>query len=1070
MQNYKLEGNSYIIEQYDRVAAFSSFLPGLAGIKGIPVWVFYTNRGQGINSFGINNKDQAIMEFNPANTAYENTTLKGFRTFIKKDDYYYEAFSDYSKDTKRTMSIKQNSVQICEVNEKAELEIIVTYYVLPNESIGGLVRNVVVKILSETESNIEILDGMPKIIPYGVKNEEYKNVSNLLKSWSDVKNTENLVPYYTMIPASDEAEAVNQIEGGYFYASILNGEKLPVIYDTDVIFDYDTSLKSPICFLEEGLDSVVNKVQYPTNKIPCGFTPIKQTLKSNEILEFNSCIGFAGSVNLLNEKIEKFMEQNFFTTKKQEAEELIEEFLNDVKTSTASNVFDKYISQCYLDNFLRGGYAYTFNNEENKSVIHLFSRKHGDPERDYNFFSIAGEYYSQGNGNFRDVCQNRRSDVFFNKDIEDFNVKNFFSLIQADGFNPLEIRPSTFTIKEDKFEEAKKLLEKALKENADVIENVIKTNFTPGQISNTIAKCGIEIFVDEDKFIEDIMNISETHLEAGFGEGYWSDHWNYLIDLVENYLMIYPDKEKDLLFNNNTYRYYSSVEKVMPRSKTFVLNNDKVRKYGALSFDNEKAQLEGFNTKGTNWLKTLNGEIIETSLFTKMVVLAVNKFSLLDPYGMGIQMDGGRPGWNDAMNGLPGLFGSGMPETLELVRLISFMIDKLEVYKNTNKEIELPKEIVEFMNKLNKLVISSLENKLTDYEYWDKTSSEREEYIELTRLHLSGEDTKIQTTELLDLLKNYLSKLQQGCNKAFEYGKGIMPTYLTYSAVDYEIIKDENGEIVRSHYGNLPTVKVKEFKLEMLPSFLEGPCKALLTLDKEIAKSMHEKIKNTDIYDEKLKMFKTSGSLENVSLENGRIRAFTPGWLERESIFLHMEYKYFLNLLKAGLYDEYYTSIKDALIPFLDPKIYGRSVLENSSFIASSVNPDPNTHGRGYVARLSGSTIEMLSMWITMFVGNEGGFKYKNEELEFKFAPILPTWLFDDNKEASFTLLSKTKVTYHNESMKNTYGKDSVKVSKLIYEVDGICKEVDLDTIKGQHAHSLREGKIEWIKAILTDF
>ena len=31
------------------------------------------------------------------------------------------------------------------------------------------------------------------------------------------------------------------------------------------------------------------------------------------------------------------------------------------------------------------------------------------------------------------------------------------------------------------------------------------------------------------------------------------------------------------------------------------------------------------------------------------------KFSTLDPYGMGVEMEGGKPGWNDAMNGLPGI-------------------------------------------------------------------------------------------------------------------------------------------------------------------------------------------------------------------------------------------------------------------------------------------------------------------------------------------------------------------------------------------------------------------------------
>ena len=79
MGNYTLSGEKFIIEDYTRMPAFSSFLPGLAGVRGIPVWSFYTNRGQGINSFGIHHKGNAMMEFNPANTAYENTPLKGDR-------------------------------------------------------------------------------------------------------------------------------------------------------------------------------------------------------------------------------------------------------------------------------------------------------------------------------------------------------------------------------------------------------------------------------------------------------------------------------------------------------------------------------------------------------------------------------------------------------------------------------------------------------------------------------------------------------------------------------------------------------------------------------------------------------------------------------------------------------------------------------------------------------------------------------------------------------------------------------------------------------------------------------
>ena len=40
---------------------------------------------------------------------------------------------------------------------------------------------------------------------------------------------------------------------------------------------------------------------------------------------------------------------------------------------------------------------------------------------------------------------------------------------------------------------------------------------------------------------------------------------------------------------------------------------------------------------------------------------------------MGVEMEGGKPGWNDAMNGLPGLFGSSMPETFETLRILKFL-------------------------------------------------------------------------------------------------------------------------------------------------------------------------------------------------------------------------------------------------------------------------------------------------------------------------------------------------------------------------------------------------------------
>lgn len=51
--DYYLKDDTFVIEHYDRQKAFASFLPGIAGVDGIPMWVFYNNRGQGIAGFGI---------------------------------------------------------------------------------------------------------------------------------------------------------------------------------------------------------------------------------------------------------------------------------------------------------------------------------------------------------------------------------------------------------------------------------------------------------------------------------------------------------------------------------------------------------------------------------------------------------------------------------------------------------------------------------------------------------------------------------------------------------------------------------------------------------------------------------------------------------------------------------------------------------------------------------------------------------------------------------------------------------------------------------------------------------
>jgi hypothetical protein len=1051
------ENNEFVIEDYDKAKTFASFLPGIAGLDGIPMWSFYVNRGQGMGSFGVKDKDNTIMEFFPANVMYKNIEHQGFRTFIKYQGKIHEIFSSLSQDKyKRRMIIEKNLFKIEEINESLNIKVKVSYFTMPRESFAAIVRRVEIENLDGIEKEIEMLDGLTQILPVGVKNSEYRAMANLSRAWFDVCNLENNVPYYKVRATTGDCEEVGEVSKGNFYLSFSSQSKKLVkpIIDMDLIFGSNTSLTFPEGF-KASLEEIYNKKQVVENKASGGFSGVQTVLKNN----FKLCtlIGHISNVELINEIISEFSFE-YIAKKEKEAREIVDEIVEDTLTKTSNHLFDKYVQQCYLDNILRGGYPLIFNNGDENQVYHVYSRKHGDLEREYNFFSLEPAYYSQGNGNFRDVNQNRRNDVFFKPEVESFNVKQFMNLIQLDGHNPLSVKGSTF-----------KLKEKGLKEILDLIINdkdgifkILKDKFTPGSFITYIVDNKVELKVSKEELLKRILKLSNQDFEAAFGEGYWTDHFTYNMDLVDSYLEIYPDRIEEFMFEDHSYRFFDSPVRILKREEKHIIITGKVRQYGAIQVDEEKCNKLNININDTNWSKTNYGlgEIYKTSLYVKLISLALNKFVTLDPYGMGIEMEAGKPGWNDAMNGLPGIFASGINETAELKRIVDFVI---EVSSEFHKEVMLPIEISELLKETLITLDGYFNNNLNDFNYWDKTSTNRENYRDKIRFGIVGQEEELTTKDILLIFEKFNIKINEGLERALEYGRGIYPTYMCYEAVNYEILEGEISPI--NGYQN---VKVTEFEVKTLPLFLEGPARILKGMkDKKKAEELYNAIKKSNIYDNKLKMYKTSEPIDAMSNEIGRARAFTAGWLERESIFMHMEYKYLLALLKSGLYKQYYEDIITTLVPFLNPEVYGRSILENSSFIASSVNPDPSTHGRGYVARLSGSTAEMLSIWFIMMAG-EKVFSYRNKELILTLSPILPGWLFSKDGEVTFKFLGKTNVTYHNPKKINTYGADGVKVNEIrITKADGEVLLISGSEISGENAKSIRFGKVNLIEVFL---
>ncbi|MGW8226906.1 MAG: cellobiose phosphorylase, partial [Anaerolineales bacterium] len=504
-------------------------------------------------------------------------------------------------------------------------------------------------------------------------------------------------------------------------------------------------------------------------------------------------------------------------------------------------------------------------------------------------------------------------------------------------------------------------------------------------------------------------------------------------------------------------------------SEKYVRVDDRVRQYGALGVDEEKAALISSRREAPNVVRSErgNGEIFLSTLFEKLTLIAVLKFTSMDPEGMGIEMEAGRPGWYDALNGLPGLLGSSLPETFELQRLLGFMQNSLLEY---NAPINLPQEVADLLRKTMEL-LKTYHNRSDperDFIVWDATTSEREMYREQVRFGFSGNRETISHGELLDCIRLMREKIGAGIERALSIDSNPLPTYFYYEVVDYDDVLDVHNHQQLDDKGR-PFVRAKRFRRHTLPSFLESPARLLkIIADRQEADRLHMRVMDSPLYDQPLGMFRICSSLAGETHEIGRARAFTPGWLENESIWTHMSFKYLLAMLEAGLYGEFFTHFWKALPPNMDPQVYGRSTLENCSFIVSSAHPDKSLHGAGFVARLSGVAAEFLSIWQIMMAG-KNPFYCRDDQLFLSFKPVLPGWLFTESGTVSFTFLGQTTITYHNPERIDTYQPGMGQHQVVLHMADEQKVTIEKDVIAPPYAKMVRAGQVRSIDIFLGE-
>jgi hypothetical protein len=429
---------------------------------------------------------------------------------------------------------------------------------------------------------------------------------------------------------------------------------------------------------------------------------------------------------------------------------------------------------------------------------------------------------------------------------------------------------------------------------------------------------------------------------------------------------------------------------------------------------------------------------------------------------VGIEMEADRPGWCDALNGLPGLFGSSVNETIELKRLVDFTLGALA---GLDGEFSLPVELADFVSGLDALLRRP---SLTPESFWRESGQQKEAYREKVFMGFDGEERSLSLAEV----KPFLTKASDHLDDAIARARtpdGIV-SYYAHEAEDYREIAADCVEVTR-------------FRQKPLPLFLEGFVHALRVARPEEVRPLYDAVRRSALYDDALGMFRLNVPLGKDALDLGRIGVFNYGWLENGSIFLHMHYKFVLEMVRRGLLAEFHGQIDRLLVAFRDPAEYRRNPAETSSFLVSSgFAIDPRQHGRGCVARLSGATVELLHLWVHLFLG-PAPFVLENGRLLFRPEPVLAKTFFTSTEQrvdpfgteevlpagsAACAFLGSTLLVYLNPSRQDCFGPEAVAPCRFhLHARDGGTTTVEGQHLAGSEAEALRLGHYRRVDVVL---
>lgn len=288
-----------------------------------------------------------------------------------------------------------------------------------------------------------------------------------------------------------------------------------------------------------------------------------------------------------------------------------------------------------------------------------FSRRHGDPSRPWNKFSINTKNEDDGSkvldyeGNWRDIFQNWEALAHSYPEFIESMIFKFLNASTFDGYNPYRVMKDGFEWEE------------------------IESNNPWSYI------------------------------------GYWGDHQIiYLLKFLEFANSYYPDK-LNTLYSQEQFVYANVPYKI--KSYTDILKNPK----DTIDFDDElnleiHKRKEQIGADGA-LLCTEENTIYQVNLIEKILATLLAKVSNFIPDG-GIWLNTQRPEWNDANNALVGN-GVSMVTLYYIRRFLNFFFQLNQ--NSIDQKVEVSSELVAFFRSISKTLDenqSLLKGKFSDLE------------------------------------------------------------------------------------------------------------------------------------------------------------------------------------------------------------------------------------------------------------------------------------------------------------------------------------------------------------------